>query len=207
MANFNAAFGYDFYIVPLMSSKVDVSFTGITEGDGSAPGGFIDTSSVVPPVDQSIVFVPGTSSTDPKFTVDGVDYLLDGNSEPVRLAGLTQASLETDTGSEDVYTYDDETQGFNQAVATTKSFALSLAGVADFADSGYKFLRLTETNTVSDSLRVKLLRVGPTGVVETIYGYGTLMGYSESNEVTSIVSWECNITGYGPYRIELADNA
>ena len=154
-----------------------------------------------------LVFVPGSNGVDPKFTVGGSDYVLDGAAAPVRLAGLTQASLETDTGSEDIYTYDDETKGFNQAVATTKNFSISLAGIADFADSGYKMLRLTETNTVSDSLRVKLLRVGPTGVAETVYGYGTLMGYSESNEVSSIVSWECSITGYGPYQIELADNA
>jgi hypothetical protein len=46
---------------------------------------------------------------------------------------------------------------------------------------------------------VKLVRVGPTGTVESIYGYGTLTGYTESNEVASIVSWECSITGYGAY--------
>jgi len=78
-----------------------------------------------------------------------------------------------------------------------------LAGIADFKDVGYQILRLTEANTVSNSLRVKVLRVGPTGTIETVYGYGTLMGYTESNEVTSIVSWECSITGYGPYQLEL----
>lgn len=205
MANFNAAFGYDFYIVPLMSSAVDVTFAGITAADDPT-NGFMDTTTVVPADQDAIVYVPGTSSTDPKFTIGGTptDYVLDGDATPIRLAGLTQASLETDTGSEDIYTYDDETKGFNQAVATTKGFTISLSGVADFGDAGYKFLRLTEANTVADSLRVKLLRVGPTGVAESIYGYGTLMGYSESNEVSSIVSWECSITGYGPYQIELA---
>lgn len=206
MANFNAAFGYDFYIVPLMSSAVDVSFDGVTAGIDPT-NGFIDTTTVVPAKDQSVVFIPGSNGVDPKFTLEGSDYLLDGTGTPVRLAGLTQASLETDTGSEDVYTYDDESKGFNQAIATTKGFTISLAGIADFGDTGYKFLRLTETNTVSDSLRVKLVRVGPTGVAETIYGYGTLMGYTESNEVASIVSWECSITGYGPYQLDLASNA
>jgi len=67
-------------------------------------------------------------------------------------------------------------------------------------------LRLTEQNTVADSLRVKVARVGPTGTVETVYGYGTLMGYTESNEVTSIVSWECSLTGYGKYVVELDEN-
>ena len=190
MANFNAAFGYDFYIVPLDSSSVDVTF-----GDGSVTAAtFMDTSTLA---SGAVSYANGI------FTVGADTFDMDGTDKPVRLAGLTQASLETDTGSEDVYTYDDESKGFNQAVATTKSFNLSLAGIADFKDVGYQVLRLTEANTVADSLRVKVLRVGPTGTVETIYGYGTLMGYTESNEVTSIVSWECSITGYGPYQLEL----
>lgn len=193
MANFSAAFGYDFYIVPMTSASVDVAFTGITSAD-NASGGFIDTTSVA---SGSVVYSGGV------FTVDGSTYAMDGSDTPVRLSGLTSASLETDTGSEDIYTYDDETKGFNQAVATTKSFSISLAGIADFKDTGYQILRLTEANTVADSLRVKLVRVGPTGTTESIYGYGTLMGYSESNEVASIVSWECSITGYGPYQLEL----
>ena len=194
MANFNAAFGYDFYIVPLDSSSVDVTF-----GDGSVTAAtFMDTSTLA---SGAVSYANGI------FTVGADTFDMDGTDKPVRLAGLTQASLETDTGSEDVYTYDDDTKGFNQAVATTKSFNISLAGIADFSDAGYKFLRLTEANTVADSLRVKVLRVGPTGIAESIYGYGTLMGYTESNEVTSIVSWECSISGYGPYKIDLADNA
>ena len=191
MANFNAAFGYDFYIVPLDSSSVDVTF-----GDGSVTAAtFMDTSTLA---SGAVSYANGI------FPVGADTFDMDGTDKPVRLAGLTQASLETDTGSEDVYTYDDESKGFNQAVATTKSFNLSLAGIADFKDVGYQVLRLTEANTVADSLRVKVLRVGPTGTVETIYGYGTLMGYTESNEVTSIVSWECTLTGYGPYHLTLA---
>jgi len=193
MANFSAAFGYDFYIVPLNSSSVDVSFAGVTSAD-DANGGFIDSTSLAT---GAVSYAAGV------FTVGGVTYAMDGTDTPVRLAGLTSASLETDTGSEDIYTYDDETKGFNQAVATTKSFSISLAGVADFKDTGYQVLRLTEANTVADSLRVKLVRVGPTGTVESIYGYGTLMGYTESNDVASIVSWECSITGYGAYALEL----
>jgi len=48
--------------------------------------------------------------------------------------------------------------------------------------------------------------VGPTGTVETIYGYGTLSGYTESIEAGSIVSWESTLTGYGPYAVELDAN-
>jgi hypothetical protein len=193
MANFSAAFGYDFYIVPLTSASVDVAFTGVTAADAPTTG-FIDTTTLA---SGAVSYANGV------FTVGADTFTMDGTDKPVRLAGLTTASLETDTGSEDIYTYDDETKGFNQAVATTKSFSISLAGVADFKDTGYQILRLTEANTVADSLRVKLVRVGPTGTIETIYGYGTLMGYTESNEVASIVSWECSITGYGAYQLEL----
>ena len=193
MANFSAAFGYDFYIVPLNSASVDVSFTGVTAADAPTTG-FIDSTTLAT---GAVTYSNGI------FTVGASTFAMDGTDDPVRLAGLTSASLETDTGSEDIYTYDDETKGFNQAVATTKSFSVSLAGVADFKDVGYQILRLTEANTVADSLRVKLVRVGPTGTTESIYGYGTLMGYTESNEVASIVSWECSITGYGAYQLEL----
>ena len=193
MANFSAAFGYDFYIVPLTSASVDVAFTGVTAADAPTTG-FIDTTTLAT---GAVSYANGI------FTVGADTFTMDGTDKPVRLAGLTTASLETDTGSEDIYTYDDETKGFNQAVATTKSFSISLAGVADFKDTGYQILRLTEANTVADSLRVKLVRVGPTGTTEAVYGYGTLMGYTESNEVASIVSWECSITGYGAYQLEL----
>jgi len=60
---------------------------------------------------------------------------------------------------------------------------------------------------VADSLRVKFARVGPTGTTETVYGYGTLTGYTESVEAGSIVSWECTLTGYGPYVLEIDENA
>ncbi|HAW76399.1 MAG TPA: hypothetical protein DCW74_11780 [Alteromonas australica] len=195
MANFSAAFGYDFYILPLASSSVDVAFTNVTSATGTAPGGFIDISS---PASGAVSYSAGV------FTVGGTTYAMDGTDDPVRLAGLTTASLETDTGAEDIYTYDNATKGFNQAVATTKSFSISLSGIADFTDTGYQILRLAEANTVADSLKVKLVRVGPTGTTEAVYGYGTLMGYTESNEVTSIVSWECTIGGYGAYKIDLA---
>ena len=186
MANFSAAFGYDFYIVPVQNANVT---------DFAAEPS-LDTSTGVA-TDATVTYTAGV------FTVAGDAYAMDGSDPAIRLAGLTNASLETDTGSEDIYTYDDETSGYNQAVATTKNFSISLAGIADFGDSGYKILRLTEANTVADGLRVAFKRVGPTGTDETILGYGTLMGYSESNEVTSIVSWECTITGYGPYHLQL----
>jgi hypothetical protein len=199
MANFTAAFGYDFYIVPLASTSVDTSFTGVTGGVGAGAGNFIDTTTTVAS-NATVSYAAGV------FTVGVTPFAMDGTDDPVRLGSLTAASLETDTNAEDIYTYDNDTKGFNQAVATTKGFNVSLSGVADFKDAGYQILRLTEQNTVADSLRVKFARVGPTGTTETVYGYGTLMGYSESNEVASIVSWECSITGYGAYVLEIDAN-
>jgi len=199
MANFTAAFGYDFYIVPLASTSVDTSFAGVTGGVGAGAGNFIDTTTTVA-TGATVSYAAGV------FTVDAGAFAMDGTDDPVRLGSLTAASLETDTNAEDIYTYDNEVKGFNQAVATTKGFSISLSGVADFKDAGYQILRLTEQNTVADGLRVKFARVGPTGTTETVYGYGTLMGYSESNEVASIVSWECSIGGYGPYVLEIDAN-
>ena len=198
MANFSAAFGYDTYIVPMASSSVDVSFTGVTSGDAPTTG-FIDTTTVVAQ-DAPVTYASGV------FTVDSVAFSMDGTDTPVRLYGLTNASLETDTSSEDVITYDDESKGFNTSIATSKSWSVSIAGVADFKDAGYQILRLTEQNTVADSLRVKFVRVGPTGTTETVYGYGTLSGYTESIEAGSIVSWESTVTGYGPYVLDVDSN-
>lgn len=202
MANFSAAFGYDVYLIPLKAESVDTSFTGVTTGVDAAADAFVDTTTTIAS-NEKITYADGIFSVGSTPVAEPTD----GTMSPVRLTGLTSASLQTDTGSEDIYTYDDEVKGFNQSVATTKSWTMDLAGIADFKDAGYQILRLTEQNTVADGLRVKIARVGPTGTVETVYGYGTLMGYSESNEVTSIVSWECSLSGYGAYVVELDENA
>ena len=186
MSSYSAAFGYDFYIVPVQNALV-TDFSAAPTVDTANP---VDAA-------HSVAYSAGV------FTVNSVTFAMDGSDDAVRLSGLTTASLETDTGTEDIYTYDDETAGFNQAVATSKSFSLSLAGIADFGDAGYKILRLAEQNTVADGLRVAFKRVGPTGTTEEIVGYGTLTSFTESNEVTSIVSWECTLTGYGPYHLTL----
>ena len=201
MANFSAAFGYDFYIMPLAASSVDVASVPAAANAAA----FLDSS-------DPYVTGDSVSYSNGVFTVGGNAFAMDGVADgktsssdaPIRLVGLTAASLETDTGAEDIYTYDDETKGFNQSVATTKSFSITLSGVADFNDAGYQILRLTEQNTVADSLRVKFVRIGPTGTTEAVFGYGTLTGYTESNEVASIVSWECTLTGYGAYGLDLA---
>lgn len=189
--------------MPLGVNSVDTDFTGVTTGIGST-GGFIDlgtSNANVLAANSTVTYAAGI------FTVEGTVFDMDGADKIARLYGLTNASLETDTNSEDVVTYDSETKGFNVSIPTSKTWSVSLAGVADFKDAGYQILRLSEANTVADALRVKFVRRGPTGTDETIYGYGTLTGYTESIEAGSIVSWEATLQGYGPYRIDLDANA
>lgn len=199
MANISTAFGYDVYIIPLTSANVDTAFTGVTAGISASATAFIDTTTVVAPGD-TVSYANGI------FTVEASAFAMDGADNPVKLLGLTNASLETDTNSEEVVTYDSTTGGFNLSLPTSKTWSVSLAGVADFKDAGYHILRLTEQNTVRDTLRVKFGRLGPTGTDEVIYGYGTLSGYTESIEAGSIVSWEATIEGYGAYEIEVDAN-
>jgi len=201
LANYSAAFGYDCYLVPLASASADTTFTGVTGGVGAGAGNFIDTTTLVA-ADEKVAYAAGVFS----LGATPVAQPTDGTMDPVKLYGLTNASLETDTNTEDVITYDNTTKGFNTAIATSKSWTVTLAGVADFKDAGYQIMRLAEQNTVADSLRVKFARVGPTGTVETVYGYGTLSGYTESIEAGSIVSWESEIIGYGPYVVEIDEN-
>jgi hypothetical protein len=189
--------------VPLDVNSVDTAFAGVTAGIAST-GGFINLGTA----NANVIAADSTVSyTNGIFTVEGTAFDMDGADKIARLYGLTNASLETDTNSEEVVTYDSDTKGFNLSIPTSKTWSVSLAGVADFKDAGYQILRLTEQNTVADALRVKFVRRGPTGTDETVYGYGTLTGYTESIEAGSIVSWEATLQGYGPYRIDLDANA
>ena len=211
MANYSAAFGYKFYIMPLDSDEVDLTFAGITTATGtSATTAFMKTDDSAVGDEGNLVAANDTVAFDTStgdFTVETVAFDMDGADKPCKLIGLTNASLETDTSSEDVITYDRTTRGYNTNIATTKSFSISLEGVADFKDAAYQILRLTEANTVNNSLRVKFARVGPTGTDETIYGYGTLEGYSESIEAGSVVSYSATLNGYGPYNLVVDANA
>jgi hypothetical protein len=173
--------------------------TGTAVIENASAGGFISAASLVLPSDT-------ISYSNAVFTAEGSTFAMNGTDKPAKLVGLTNASLETDTNTEDVVTYDQTSRGFNLSVPTSKSWSVSLAGVADFKDAGYQIMRLTEQNTVADALRVKFVRVGPTGTDETVYGYGMISGYTESIEAGSIVSWEASLVGYGPYRLSIDVN-
>lgn len=198
-SQYSAAFGYNVYIVPVYACGVDLSSV---EG-GITVGGFIDPSSTL---DATTCVEEGATPSEiyaPPST--NIVYDNDTVSEEtvIRLYGLTNASLETDTGSETVTTYDTESKGFDQNVAVSKSWSINLEGVSQFQDAGYKIMRLCEQNAVAGQLKVKIGRVGPTGTTEAVYGYATLESYSESIEAGSIVSWSLVASGFGPYAVDL----
>lgn len=194
-ANFTQAFGYKVWIVPILSTAVDV--TDLELG-GLGAGKFIDNTT---PLSNSAAV---TETLSPSYSIDvGTTTLeLDGTDDPIRLLGLSAATLSTDTNSETAQTYDDENQGFNVSIATSKSAQLELAGNANFTDAGYKLMRLLERNAVSQNLMAKIARIGPVGSTETVYGYGRFTNFSESNEAGSIVGWTCGFEFYGPYAID-----
>jgi hypothetical protein len=196
MANFSTSFGYDFFIMPVAASEVDIAFTGVTTA-----ADFLDASALN--LISPSAYISYTAGV---FSENGTAFDMDGNDKAIRLYGLTNAALQTDTNTEDIVTYDDETKGFNISLPTSKTWSISLGGITDFKDAGYHILRLTEQNTVADALRVKILRVGPTGTDEALYGYGTINGYTESIDAGSIVSWEATLQGYGPYRVDIDAN-
>ena len=145
-----------------------------------------------------------TSGADTGSVVGGAVLALNGTDKPVMLKGLTNCALSTSTNTENVKTYDDETQGYDQTLATSKSFSLDLAGVTDFMDLGYKMARMVEKHNVSSKLMAKIVRVGPTGSVEATYGYVRLTDFQEpNNQAGSVVSWSVKANGYGPYEVRL----
>ena len=203
-SQYAAAFGYQLYIVPVSACGVDLSAVS----GGVKAGGFVDPTTILP---ANTKIVEGATAGELLAGDPGANIVYDNDavtSETViRLYGLTNASLETDTGSEVVTTYDTESKGFDQNVAVSKSWSLSLEGVSQFTDAGYKALRLLEQNAVAGQLKVKVGRIGPTGTTEAIYGYATLTGFSESIEAGSIVSWSVTAEGFGGYSLDLDNGA
>jgi hypothetical protein len=200
-SQYAAAFGYEVYLVPVNACGVDL--TSVSGGIGTEVGSFINTAS---PLAYNTAVTAGTAGQilagDPAANIVYDNNVITAETT-IKLSGLSNASLETDTGSETVQTYDAENRGFDQNVALTKSWSLSLEGMSQFTDAAYKVVRLLEQGAVDGSLKAKVGRVGPTGTTEAVYGYGTLTNFSESVEAGSIVSWSIEIAGYGPYALDL----
>lgn len=145
-----------------------------------------------------------STTADTGTVIGGSSLALDGSDKPVLLKGLTNCALSTDTNTENIQTYDDETQGYDQTIATSKSFSLDVAGVTDFTDLGYKLVRMIEKGNVSSKLMGKLVRVGPVGTTEATYGFVRLTNFQEpNNQAGSVVSWSVTANGYGPYEVKL----
>ena len=123
MANYSAAFGYKVYLLPVASDEVDVAFTGITSATGtSSATAFLQTDTTTAGDELNLVAADDTVAFDSAtgiFTVEGGAFTMDGTDKPAKLYGLTNASLETDTSSEDVVTYDRTTRGYNTAIAVS----------------------------------------------------------------------------------------
>ncbi len=194
MANFSSAFGFKVYLVPCLATAVNVN--SVTGGVGAT--GFIALGASEANVVATDAVV--TEGTVAEINVGGSDIVA-GAATPVELLGLTDASLSTDTSSEEVVTYSDDS-GYSQSVATSKSWSISLSGVTDFNDAGYQVMRLAEKNNVAGGIRVKIGRTTPGG--EQVYGYATLQSFSESVEAGSIVSFTIEAAGYGALGLGLA---
>lgn len=195
-SGFIQAFGYTHYIVPMDLCQVDLE--ELKKVPIAAGGtGFIDTTTELSN-DADVI-----EAFDPYTLTVGADVLaLDGSDNPAKLLGLTSSALSTDTDTESSQTYDTTSQGFELGVATSKSATLDLAGNAQLGDVGYKLMRITEKQAVAQNLGAKLVRVGPVGTTETIWGFGRFTNFSESNDAGSIVGWECAFEFYGPYNIK-----
>lgn len=200
-STYAAAFGYEVYLVPVAACGIDL--LSVNGGIGTGSGSFINITNPLALNTQVVAGNPGEIiAGDP-----GANIVYDGKTvlteTAVRLTGLANAALETDTGTETVQTYDFESRGFDQNVALSKSWTLSLEGMSQFTDAGYKILRLLEAGAVDGGLKCKIGRIGPTGTTEAVYGYATLTNYSESVEAGTIVSWSIECQGYGPYALDL----
>lgn len=198
-SQYSAAFGYSVFLVPVYACGVDLSQVN----GGVKAGGFIDPTN---PLDSTTVVEEGATPSEiyaPPTTNIVYDNDTIQQETTLRLFGLTNAALETDTGSETVTTYDTESRGFDQNVAISKSWSISLEGVSQFQDAGYKVMRLLEQNAVAGQLKCKIGRIGPTGTTEQVYGYATLSSFSESIEAGSVVSWSLQADGFGPYAVDL----
>ena len=195
-AGFIQAFGYTHYVVPMDICAVD--FNELSKPPiGAGNSFFLDsTSELANDADVIETFDPYT------ITAGSNTLALDGTDSPAKLLGLTASSLSTDTNTESSQTYDTTSQGFELGVATSKSATLDLSGNASLGDVGYKLLRVAEKQAVAQNLGAKLVRIGPVGTTETIWGYGRFTNFSESNDAGSIVGWECTFEFYGPYNIK-----
>jgi len=197
-SQYAAAFGYEFYIVAVSADSID--FANVTGGIG--PGGFIDPTATVP---STTKIEEGATPDSIMAGTPGTNVVFNGgfNQTVFKTRGITNASLDSDTNTEESISYQEEGRGFDQSVAIGKSWNFTLDGITPAEDATYKTLRLLEKNGVPGQLKCKIARVGPTSTTEAIYGYATITNFTETVEAGGIVSWSIEFKGHGPIAIEL----
>jgi len=197
-SQYAAAFGYEFYIVPVSADSIDFA----TVAGGIEPGGFIDPTTTVP---STVEIVEGNTPDVILAGTPGTDIVYNGGpSQTVfKARGITNASLDSDTNTESSISYQEEGRGYDQSVAIGKSWNITLDGITPAEDSTYKTLRLLEKNGVPGQLKCKIGRVGPISTTEAIYGYATIINFNESVAAGGIVSWSVELKGHGPIAIDL----
>lgn len=137
----------------------------------------------------------------------GADLKLDGTDKPFRILGLESGPFSSDTDTEEDPGWDDETQGFKTGEAVAKTGSMSFTGKAIFTDSAYKIMRLCEGDSVSQGLYAKIVKVGPKGYNQAVFGYGRFDGYEDDDDAGAIVKWSSDFNFYGPAGLQLHKNA
>lgn len=191
--NYSQAYGYNFYIVPLLKGAIDLTELASFSGFMSLTTLLSNTASVTK---------TGTGAT-LSIDVGATTLDLDGTDNPIRLLGLTNAAPSETEQEETVITYDDEVKSFDTSIATSKGFSFALEGVTDHTDAAYKLLRICAKESVREGLMVKYCRVGPSGFTEKTFGFGRFTGFEETPPAGGIVKWASTLKAYGPYELEL----
>ena len=189
---YSQAYGYNFYIVPLLAGEVDFA-------DLTSFSTFMTTTTLLS--NTAAVAKTGTGST-LEITVGTATLDLDGTDNPIRLLGLTNAAPSESEQEETIVTYDDEQKSFETSIATAKGFSWTIEGVTNHSDAAYKLLRLCAKESVREKLMVKYARVGPVGFTEKTYGFGRFTGFEETPPAGGIVKWSSTLKAYGPYELE-----
>lgn len=127
---------------------------------------------------------------------------LDGTDAPIRMLGLTNLQPQEGEGEETVITYDDEAQGYDTSIATSKSQTIAVAGVIDYTDAAYKLMRIASKDAVNEKLMIQYVITAPKGSKEDTFGYGRFTGFQPENQAGTIVKFQQNIRTYGPYELE-----
>lgn len=199
-SQYAAAFGYEFYIVPVSAESIDFA----TIAGGLEPGGFINPAASI---SNTIKIEEGATPDQILAGSPGANIVYDGltvTTETVfKARGITNAGLESDTGTESTISYQEEGRGFDQSVAVSKNWNIGIDGITPTDDATYKLLRLLEKNGVPGQLKCKVGRVGPNSTTEAIYGFATVVSFSESVAAGGIVSWSIELQGHGPISIDL----